>query len=98
MPFFLIGTALCDCEFLEEWRPLDYARFENFWWASLRNIVLIFLFLSYGSVDKYGCFYSFDARCYWVSTMTFNCLMPWWCGLFIGTLAMIALVLLSEGA
>ena len=66
MPFFLLGTALCDMEFLEDWRPLDYARFDNIWLAILRNCVLIFLFLSYGCVDKYGCIYQSDARCPYV--------------------------------
>jgi len=95
MPFFFIGTALCDMEFLEEWRPLDYLRFDNIWLATLRNCVLLFLFLSYGCCDKYGCFFTDDGRCFWVSKITFDCQMPWWCGLFIGTLAMMALVLLS---
>jgi len=85
-------------EFLEEWRPLDYLRFDNIWLAILRNCVLGFLFLSYGMVDKYGCLYTYDNRCFWVSAITIDRMMPWWCGLFIGTLAMVFLVLLSDAA
>jgi len=85
-------------EFLEDWRPLDSLRWDNIWLCILRNLVLGFLFLSYGMIDKYGCFNAYDRRCYWVGICLFDLNMPWWCGLIIGTLAMIALVLLSEGA
>jgi len=85
-------------EFLEDWRPLDYLRFENIWLAILRNVILGFLFLTYGSLDKYGCLTAFDARCPYVSTMAINMYMPWWVGLYIGSFSMIMLVLLSEGA
>lgn len=98
LPHFFIGTALCDMEFLEDWRPLDYVRFENIWLCVLRNVVLGFLFLTYGSLDKYGCLTAYDARCTYVNAMAFNMNMPWWVGLYIGSFAMIMLVLLSDGA
>ena len=97
LPHFFIGVALCDMEFLEDWRPLDYARFDNIWLATLRNVVLVFLFLTYGSLDKYGCLTAYDARCWYVSTMSFDCNMPWWVGLYIGSFSLMALAMLSEG-
>lgn len=32
LPHFFIGTALCDIEFMEEWRPLDYVRWNDNTW------------------------------------------------------------------
>ncbi len=60
MPHFFIGTAICDIEFLKEWRPLDYARNVGIWWAVLRNTLLAIVVLTYGTVDKYGCWYTYD--------------------------------------
>lgn len=97
LPHFFIGVAICDMEFLEEWRPLDYVRFENIWLAILRNVVLAFIFLTYGSLDKYGCLTAFDDRCWYVSIMSANCYIPWWVGLYIGAFALYAFVMTSEG-
>jgi hypothetical protein len=70
LPHFFLGVALCDMEFLEEWRPLDYIRFNGetaFDWimSILKNCFLIWVFLSYGMVDEKGCFYDLkvDDRC-----------------------------------
>ena len=48
---FVIGTAFADLETLEDWRPLDILRELPFPLAMLKNLVLIFLFLTYGSFN-----------------------------------------------
>jgi hypothetical protein len=57
LPHFFLGVAICDCEFIPEWRPFDYIRFENWGLAILKNCVLGFIFFSYGMADRYGCMY-----------------------------------------
>lgn len=50
---FIIGIALSDMEhvYYKGKRPLDYVREWNIWWSILRNFILIFFFLSYGSFN-----------------------------------------------
>lgn len=98
LPHFFIGTALCDLEFLPDWRPLDYVRFENWGLIILRNCVLLFIFFSYGPIDRYGCMYDLDVddRCFWSYTMLINDNIPFWWGTYLASFAMIALVLLSD--
>lgn len=86
-------------EFLPgNWRPLDALRFKNIWLAILRDLVLLFIFFTWGSLDKYGCFTAFDERCTYMYYCTFAAKMPWWCALYMGSFAMIFLVLLSDAA
>ena len=101
LPHFFLGVAICDMEFLPKelnYRPLDYFRDVNIWWAIFRNLVLLFLFFSYGMVDKYGCTNVYEERCPYVVAICFDMKMPWWVGLYIASLAMMALVMVSDGA
>lgn len=56
-PMFVFGIVLVDSEFIfETWRPLDSIRRWGWALSVLRNLVLVILFLSYGSyVGKERC-------------------------------------------
>jgi hypothetical protein len=89
-------------EVLEEWRPLDAVRFKGSDAVSwilciVRNLILMFIFFSYGMVDRYGCLYdiSADDRCPYVYAILINDSIPFWWGTYFASFAMIALVLLS---
>ena len=95
---FFIGTCVCDFDNQKFERPLDI--FRDLWWplALLKNSVLLFFFLSYGSINKHGCYYDFDEPCPYFNAITLNSNMPWWIANYIGALAIFLLVLTSEGA
>jgi hypothetical protein len=79
------------------WRPLDYVRFENWGLIILRNCVLLFIFFSYGPIDRYGCMYQLDVddRCFWSYTMLINDNIPFWWGTYLASFALFALVMVS---
>jgi len=93
---FFIGTATCDFDNQKESRPLDM--FRNLWWplGLLRNLVLLFFFLSYGSINKHGCYYDFDEPCPYFNVITLDSNLPWWICNYIGAIAIFLLCLTSE--
>jgi len=48
---FILGAAFADIENLKGWRPLDKLRNLNMCLAIVKNLVLLFFFLSYGSYN-----------------------------------------------
>jgi hypothetical protein len=53
-------VAFADVEFIKGWRPIDKARNISTWMAVLRNTVLIVIFLTFGSLNRYGCYKADD--------------------------------------
>lgn len=96
LPLFFIGTAICDIEFMEEWRPLDYVRFENWGLCILRNCVLLFIFLSYGMGDRWGCYLYDDERCPYVFAILAYDYIPFWIGIYFAAMAIMLLIFTSE--
>jgi hypothetical protein len=90
-----MGTAFADMEFIKGWRPLDKFRDINIWLAVLRNLVLLTLFLCYGSLNRYGCYKAEDEQCPFFNFITINFYMPYWIAIYIGALAIFTLALLS---
>lgn len=99
MPIFLIGVVLSDMEhvYYKGKRPLDYIREWNIWWSIVRNVVLLFLFVSYGSYDgEHRCKVHKNSNCdYWMYA-TFNFFIPVEVCFYIGALSIILLALVSE--
>ena len=96
---FIIGVGLCDIEFLPgNWRPLDAIRFQNIWLAILRDLVLLWIFFSYGALDRHGCYGENDEKCPYMYAITFAEHIPYWFALDLASLSMILLVLVSDAA
>jgi len=55
-----MGTAFADMEFIKDWRPIDKFRDIPMWLAVIRNIVLLTLFLTFGMLNRYGCYQAED--------------------------------------
>ena len=87
----------CDFESQKNSRPLDM--FRNLSWplGSLRNLVLLWFFFSYASINKHGCYYDFDEPCPYFNSVTLGGKIPWWICNYIGALAIFLLCLTSEG-
>lgn len=94
---FFIGTFVCDFDNLKDSRPLDV--FRDLWWplAVLRNLFLLFIFFTYGSINMHGCYYDFDEPCPYFNIMTFDSNLPWWISNYLGAIAIFLLCLTSEG-
>lgn len=97
MPLFFIGVAFSDVEFIKGWRPIDQFRNISTWMAVLRNIVLLTLFFTFGSLNRYGCYRSDDAQCWFNNAITLNFYVPYWIAIYIGALAIFFLALTSPG-
>jgi hypothetical protein len=91
-----MGTAFCDLEFIKGYRPIDNFRNINIWLAILRNIVLLAVFLLYGSLNKYGCYSGGDDQCSLNNILTIDSHIPYWIALWIASLAVFFLALTSE--
>jgi peptidoglycan/LPS O-acetylase OafA/YrhL len=96
LPLFFMGTAFCDMEFIKGWRPIDNFRNINIWLAILRNIVLLAIFLLYGSLNRYGCYEESDDQCTINNIITIDSYIPYWVALWISALAVFFLALTSE--
>jgi len=85
---------------MDEWRPLDYIRFQNWGLAILKNCLLLFLFFSYGMADMYGCLYNIDVedRCFWPYTILFADNIPYWWGTYIAAISLLICILTSDWA
>ena len=60
-PMFIFGVILADLE-MQEPRPLDWLRNLSFAGAIVKNSILLFLFVSFGSY-KGGCLWEDDEPC-----------------------------------
>jgi hypothetical protein len=96
LPMFFVGTAIVDSEFIKPKRPLDYIRNLNIWWSILRNLVLLCIFLFYGSnLGKYTCEKPHDHSCEFFRIITFDWNMPKEVGWYFAATSIIVLALVS---
>jgi peptidoglycan/LPS O-acetylase OafA/YrhL len=94
-PIFIFGVILADLEMLPN-RPLD--KFRNWWWpyATLKNIFLLFIGVSFGSHRGGSCIYENSGPCDYWKWLTLNEFIARDLGMYIGGLAWILLALTSE--
>ena len=95
-PIFIFGVMLADLEMMPN-RPLDM--FRNWWWpyATLRNIFLLFIGISFGGHRGGSCLYENSGPCtYWKIVTLDEWIAKDLC-MYIGGLAWIFLALFSEG-
>lgn len=92
-----MGVAFADVEFMKDWRPIDNFRYENIWLALTRNIFLLTLFLTFGMLNRYGCYEAEDEQCWFNNLITLNFYLPYWIAIYIAALAIYFLALTSEG-
>jgi peptidoglycan/LPS O-acetylase OafA/YrhL len=94
-PIFIFGVIIADLEMMPN-RPLDI--FRDWWWpyATLRNIFLLFIGVSYGGYRGSSCIYEKSGPCtYWKYVTLDEWIAKDLC-MYIGGLAWIFLALFSE--
>lgn len=96
-PMFIFGVIIADLEMMPN-RPLDM--FRDWWWpyATLRNIFLLFIGISFGGHRGDSCIYMQSGPCLYWQIVTLDEWIDKDICMYIGGLAVIFLALFSEGA
>jgi peptidoglycan/LPS O-acetylase OafA/YrhL len=95
-PIFIFGVMIADLEMMPN-RPLDM--FRDWWWpyAVLRNLVLLFIGVSFGGHRGSSCTFENSGPCTYWQYVTLNGFIDKDMCMYIGGLAWIFLALFSEG-
>jgi hypothetical protein len=77
IPIFFIGVIIADMESDPHSRPLDSIRNLNWYWKIPINLVLLFIFFTYGSYGGLNrCMDKDDGECEYWRIMTINEIIP----------------------
>jgi peptidoglycan/LPS O-acetylase OafA/YrhL len=94
-PIFIFGVAIADMEMMPK-RPLDV--FRGWWWpyATLKNIFLLFIGISFGGHRGGSCLYENSGPCEYFRIISFDEWLARDIMMYIGGLAWIFLALTSD--
>ena len=93
-PMFVFGVILADLE-MQEPRPLDWLRNLSLAGSIVKNTILLFLFVSFGSY-KMDCHWKDEGPCDYWKVVSINGAIPKDLALYIAGLAIILLALTSK--
>lgn len=93
-PMFIVGVILADLE-MQEKRPLDWLRNLSLAGTIVKNSILIFLFVSYGSY-KNDCHWKDEGPCDYWKIVAIGGLFPKDVALYVAGFSIILLALKSK--
>ena len=90
---------IADIESNPKSRPLDFLRDLSIWWKIPINLILFFIFITYGSFGGNDrCIEANDGECDYWKIFTINGYIPKMVGFYIAAISLIILALTSSWA